>query len=79
MQLLVGKWMPELLQLLGSVKLEAETMEHYPKSGEGGIFILITNGLCIAPWKNTEIEYYPYGWFIFKFIFSLHARESAQG
>lgn len=33
-------------------------MERYPKPGEGGMFILITNRLCIASWKNPEIEDY---------------------
>ena len=33
-------------------------MEHYAKSGEGGMFLLIINGLCIASWKNPEIEDY---------------------
>lgn len=50
---------------MGSLKHEAETMELYPKATEGGTFILITNGLCIAPWKNIEIEDYlipMFGW-----------------
>lgn len=47
-----------MTQLLGSLKLEAETMEHYPKSGEVGMFILITNGLCVASWKKPDIEDY---------------------
>lgn len=47
-----------LMQFLGSLKHGAETMEHYPKSGEGGMFVLITHGLCITSWKNPEIEDY---------------------
>lgn len=32
-------------------------MERYAKSEEGGMFLRITNGLCIASWKNPEIDY----------------------
>lgn len=60
MQLLVGKWMPGTTAIVDTATGKSETWvwDHgaLSKSGEGGMLALLTNGFCIASWKNPEIK-----------------------